>query len=142
MLAESHACFHKPSTTQKFATISARVQASFAPGIPSSSAISCSSTQHSQKGYVASAKQTKDRQVTVGVHFCLEEFLTKAIRLCHPTEHSSLFPKEVRANKAHLSSKTIHQVAKERTEEVRRWVTLLTELAAKEKELKASLAPE
>ena len=32
-------------------------------------------------------------------------------------------------------------MAKERTEEVRRWVTLSTELAAKEKELKASLSP-
>ena len=92
-------------------------------------------------GYVASAKETKDHQVTVGVRFSPEEFLTEAIRLCHPTEHSSLFPKEVRANIAHFSSKTIHQVAKERTEEVRRWVTLSAELAAKERELKASLSP-
>ena len=39
--------------------------------------------------------------------------MTEAIRFCHPTEHSSLFPKEVRANIAHFSSKTIHQVAKD-----------------------------
>ena len=87
-----------------------------------------------KRGYVASAREIQDHQVTVGMHFSPEEFMNEAIRLCHPTEHSSLFPKEVRANVAHLSSKTIHQVAKERTEEVRRWVALSTDLAAKEKE--------
>ena len=94
-----------------------------------------------KRGYVASAKETEDHQVTVGVRFSPEEFLTEAIRLCHPTEHSSLFPKEGRANIAHLSSKTIHEVAKERAEEVGRWVALSTELVAKEEELKASLSP-
>ena len=68
-------------------------------------------------------------------------FLTEAVRLCHPTEHSSLFLKEVRANIANLSSKTIHHVAKERAEEVKRWVALSTELSAEEKELKVSLSP-
>ena len=94
-----------------------------------------------KRGYVASAKEIKDHQVTVGVRFSPEEFLTEAVRLCHPKEHSSLFPKEVRANIARLSSKTIHQLAKDRTEEVRRWVALSTELAAKEKGLKSSLSP-
>ena len=83
------------------------------------------------KGYVSSAKESKDKQVTVGVHFSPEEFLNEAVRLCHPTEHNSLFPKEVRANIAHLSSKTVHQVAQERAEEVKRWVALGKELATK-----------
>ena len=43
-----------------------------------------------KRGYVASAKENNDNQVTVGVHFAPEEFLSEAIRLCHPTEHASL----------------------------------------------------
>ena len=70
-----------------------------------------------------------------------EEFLDEAVRLCHPTEHRSLFPKEVRANVAHLSSKTVHQVAQERTEEVKRWIALSKELSTKERDLKSSISP-
>ncbi len=127
MHTASHACSHKPSATQKFATISARNLSKFRTRNPK---LFC----HLMLVYsalpkdVASAKETKEHQVTVGVRFSTEEFLTEAIRLCHPTEHSSLLPKDVRANIAHLSSKTTHQVAKERTEEVRRWVTLSTSL--------------
>ena len=94
-----------------------------------------------KRGYVASAKESKDNQVTVGVHFSPEEFLNEAVRLCHPTEHNALFPKEVRANIARLSSKTVHQVAQERTEEVKRWVALSTELVTKERDLKSSISP-
>ena len=93
-----------------------------------------------KRGYVASAKETKDNQVTVGVHFSPEEFLNEAVRLCHLTEHSSLFPKEVKADVAYLSSKTVHQVAQERTEEVKWWVALSTKLATKERDLKSSLS--
>ena len=64
-----------------------------------------------KRGYVASAKGGNDNQVTVGVHFSPEEFLSEAIRLCHPTEHNSLSLKEVRANIAHLSAKTVHQIS-------------------------------
>ena len=60
-----------------------------------------------KRGYVASARGSNDNQVTVGVPSSPEEFLSEAIRLCHPTEHSSSFPKEVRANIAHLSGTTI-----------------------------------
>ncbi len=94
-----------------------------------------------KRGYVASAKETKDNQVTVGVHFSLLEFLNEAVRLCHPTEHSSLFPKGVKANIAYLSSKTVRQVVQDRTEEVKRWVALSTELVTKEGGLKSSLSP-
>ena len=94
-----------------------------------------------KRGYVASAKESKDNQVTVGVHFSPEEFLSEAVRLCHPTEHNSLFPNEVRANVAYLSSKTVHQAAQERTEEVKRWVALSKELPTKERDLKSSISP-
>ena len=53
-----------------------------------------------KRGYVASAKEVKEgqRQITVGVHFSPEEFVAEAVRLGHPTDHSSLFPKEVKQN--------------------------------------------
>ena len=95
---------------------------------------------YSALGYVASAKGSNDSQVTVGIHFSPEEFLSEAIRLCHPTEHNSLFPKEVRSNVAHLSGKTGHQIALERTEEVKRWVSLSKELSTKERDLKSSIS--
>ena len=94
-----------------------------------------------KRGYVASAKESNDNQVTVGIHFSPEEFLNEAVRLCHPTEHNSLFPEEVRANVAHLSNNTVHQIALERTEEVKGWVTLSKELSAKERDLKSSISP-
>ena len=67
--------------------------------------------------------------------------MNEAVRLCHPTEHNSLFPKEVRANVAHLSNNTVHQIALERTEEVKRWVALSREFSAKERDLKSSISP-
>ena len=94
-----------------------------------------------KRGYVASAKESNDNQVTVGVHFSPEEFLSEAIRLCHPTRHNCLSPKEVGTNAAHLSDKSVHQIALERTEEVKRWVALSKELSTKEQDLKASISP-
>ena len=91
-----------------------------------------------KRGYVASVKESNDNQV---IHFAPEEFLSQAIRLCHPTEHNWLFPKEVRANVAHLSDKSVHQIALERTEEVKRWVALSKELSTKERDLKSSISP-
>ena len=55
-----------------------------------------------KRGYVASAKEDNEDQVRVGLHFAPEEFVKEAIRVCHPTEHNCLFPKEVRSNVAHI----------------------------------------
>ena len=52
-----------------------------------------------------------------------------------------MFLKEVRANVAYLSSKTVYQVAQKRTEEVKRWVALSRELSTKERDLKSSISP-
>ena len=97
-----------------------------------------------KRGYVASAKENNDNQVTVGVHFAPEEFLSEAVRLCHPTEHNCLFPKEVRANATHLSDRSVHQIALERTEEVKRWVALPKErnYPTRSEILSPQLAPE
>ncbi len=89
-------------------------------------------------GYVAS---TPENHITVGVHFSQEEFLQEALRLQHPTEQQALFPREVRTNVSYLTSKTVHQVARERTEQVRRWTTRATELLDEERKKKASLSP-
>ena len=94
-----------------------------------------------KRGYVASAKGSKDNQVTVGAHFSPEECLSEAVRLCHPAEHNFLFPKQARTNVSHLSSKTVYQAAQERAEEVKRWVALSEELSAKERDLKSSISP-
>ena len=94
-----------------------------------------------KRGYVASAKECKDNQVTVGVHFAPEEILSEAIRLCHPKERNCLFPKEVRANVTHLSERSVHQIALDRTEKVKRWVALSKELSNKERDLKSSISP-
>ena len=94
-----------------------------------------------KRGYVASAKESKDNQVTVGVHFAPEKFLSEAIRFCHPTEHNCLFPKEVRANVTHLSERSVHQIALDRTEEVKKWGALSKELPNKERDLKSSISP-
>ena len=94
-----------------------------------------------KRGYVASAKENNDGQVTVGVHFSPEEFLTEAIRLCHPTEQNCLFPREVRTNVSHLSNRSVHQVALDRTEEVKRWVSMAKGLSTKERDLKTSISP-
>ena len=94
-----------------------------------------------KRGYVASARESNDNQVTIGNHFSPEEFLNEAVRLCHPTEHNSLFPKEVRANEPPLSNNTVHQIALERAEEVKRWVAFSKELSAKEPDLKSSISP-
>ena len=94
-----------------------------------------------KRGYVASAKEDSEDQVTVGLYFSPEEFVKEAIRVCHPTEHNCFFPKEVRSNVAHISDRSIHQIALDRTEEVKRWAFLSKELAAKEKDLKAAISP-
>ena len=96
-----------------------------------------------KRGYVASAGEVKDgqEQVTVGVHFSPEEFVAEAVRLGHPTDHISLFPKEVKQNVEYIKNKSIHQLATERTEEVRRWVNLTAENSHKESELKDTLSP-
>ena len=90
-----------------------------------------------KRGYVASA--AKD-QVTVGIHFSPEEFVQEALRLRHPTEQQSLFPKEVRENVTHLSTCTVHQIAIERTEQIRKWTAFAINTDKEEKESKLALS--
>ena len=52
-----------------------------------------------------------------------------------------MLPKEVRANVTHLSERSVHQIALDRTEEVKRWVALSKELSNKERDLESSISP-
>ena len=92
-----------------------------------------------KRGYVASASKAKD-QVTIGIHFSPEEFIHEALSLRHPTEQQSLFPKEVRENVAHLSIRTVHQVAIERTEQIRKWTAYAIETDKEERAAKSTLS--
>ena len=91
-----------------------------------------------KRGYVASAA-TKD-QVTVGIHFSSEEFVQEALSLRHPTEQQSLFPKEVRDNVAYLSTRAVHQMAIERTEQIRKWTVFAINTDKEEKASKSTLS--
>ena len=90
-----------------------------------------------KRGYVASA--AKD-QVTIGIHFSPEEFVQEALKLRHPTEQQSLFPKEVRENVTHLSTCTVHQIATERTEQIRKWTAFAIDTDKEEKASKLTLS--
>ena len=90
-----------------------------------------------KRGYVASA--AKD-QVTIGIHFSPEEFVHEALSLRHPTEQQSLFPTEVKENVTHLSTRTVHQIAIERTEQIRKWTAFAIDTDKEEKASKSTLS--
>ena len=89
-----------------------------------------------KRGYVASALKG---HVTIGIHFSPEEFIHEALSLRHPTEQQSLFPKEVRENVAHLSGRTVHQVAIERAEQIRKWTAYAIDTDKEERAAKSNL---
>ena len=90
-----------------------------------------------KRGYVASA--AKD-QVTIGIHFSSEEFVQEVLSLRHPTEQQSLFPKEVKENVTHLSTRTVHQIAIERTVQIRKWTAFAIDTDKEEKASKSTLS--
>ena len=90
-----------------------------------------------KRGYVANAPKG---QVTIGIHFSPEEFIQEALSLRHPTEQQSLFPKEVRENVAHLSARTVHEVAIERTEQIRKWTAFAIDIDKEERAAKSNLS--
>eukprot|EP00435_Cladocopium_sp_Y103_P056535 s954_g19.t1 len=97
------------------------------------------------QGQIASASQDPKGlcgkgHVKVGIHFSPEEFMQEATRLQHPTEQQSIFPKEMRNVAEYLTRESIYHVARTRTEEVRRWTLLASDMQAKEEELKSKLS--
>ena len=51
-----------------------------------------------------------------------------------------MFPKDVRENVAHLSARTVHQVAIERTEQIRKWTAFGTDIDKEERAAKSNLS--
>ena len=121
---------HLPSLVPEFKQITTQVDTASLP--PRARKLSTP-----KRGYVASA--AKD-QVTIGIHFSPEEFVQEALSLRHPTEQQSLFPKEVKENVTHLSTCTVHQIAIERTEQIRRWTAFAIDTAKDEKASKSALS--
>ena len=78
--------------------------------------------------------------MTIGIHFSPEEFVQEALSLRHPTEQQSLFPKEVRDNLTYLSTRTVHQIAIERTEQIRKWTAFAINTDKEEKASKSTLS--
>ena len=75
---------------------------------------------------------------SIGIHFSPEEFVQEALSLRHPTEQQSLFPKEVRDNVTYLSTRTVHQIAIERTEQIRKWTAFAAINTDKEEKVSKS----
>ena len=78
--------------------------------------------------------------MTVGIHFSPEEFVQEALSLRHPTEQQSLFPKGVRDNVTYLSTHSVHQMAIERTEQIRKWTVFAIKTDKEEKASKSTLS--
>ena len=87
-----------------------------------------------------SASANSSKMVTYGVHRSPEEFVAEALALGHPTRVQSTFPDEVKEVVSKMLDKAPGDLARERTEEVRRWISKASELDKAEGELKASMS--
>ena len=83
---------------------------------------------------------TSAQSVTYGVHRTPEEFAAEALQLGHPTRIHTMFPDEMREVVSHVLSKTVGDLAKERMEEIKRWIQLAADLAPAEEELKSQMS--
>ena len=71
---------------------------------------------------------TQAQTVSVGLHFTPEEFVAEAVRIGHPTRVHSLFPEDIEMTVDHYLSRNKGTLALERTEEIKRWISLKMEL--------------
>ena len=87
-----------------------------------------------------SASANTSNSVTYGIHRSPEEFVAEALALGHPTRVQSTFPDEVKEVVSNTLDKDPGDLAKERTEEIRRWISKSSELDSAESELKSSMS--
>ncbi|CAE7812845.1 unnamed protein product [Symbiodinium sp. CCMP2592] len=78
-------------------------------------------------------------KAVIGVYRTPEQFVEQAALIGHPTQLSSLLPHEIRAAVQKIHRQGEANVALERTETLRRWIALASELEPVEKALKADL---
>ena len=88
----------------------------------------------------ASAINQNDATVTIGIHRSPQEFVEEALKVGHPSLVQSIFPLEMLNVVKHCVSVTPETLAKERAAELRRWTSLVSDLADAEKQLLASLS--
>ena len=78
--------------------------------------------------------------VSIGLHFTPEEFVVEAVRIGHPTRIHSLFPEDIEMTVDHYLSRDKGTLAIERTEEIKRWISLKRDLDNEEKVLKNDMS--
>ena len=97
------------------------------------------------RGWIASTKsaeafpkpdQSDKEYVTIGIHRSPEAFVEAAVKVGHPTELQTIFPKSIRQAVDASISVSQMDLAKQRTAELRRWALLAEECKPLEKSLK------
>ena len=86
----------------------------------SGSGNSCGSHSHNPSG------PDTEHTITVGVHHTPEEFVQQALAIGHPTRFHSFFPDEMSEVVLHCARSTPGGLAQERTEEIKRWIHLVS----------------
>eukprot|EP00438_Fugacium_kawagutii_P011802 Skav227977 [mRNA] locus=scaffold1165:12397:13688:+ [translate_table: standard] len=103
------------------------------------------------RGYIASAGTQQHFQgceqdnthgdlSAVGIHSCPNEFVQEALIVGHPTEAQAVFPSCVGKVVDETLSQSHESIAKERTADLRRWATLITDLKDREELLRSSMS--
>ena len=81
-----------------------------------------------------------DHTITVGIHHAPDEFVKQALAIGHPTRLHSFFPDEMNEVVQHCAHNTPGGLARERTEEIKRWIHLASSLAGAERHLKENMS--
>lgn len=92
-----------------------------------------------RKGEAEQVTETKEH-ITIGIHWAPEEFVAEAIRVGHPALLASNFPVEMIEANNFCASRTDYEVAKHRTEVVKRWLSLANDFSQAEATNKDSLS--
>ena len=94
-----------------------------------------------RKGYVASAEGSQEDKtdITVGIHWSPEEFISEALKIGHPEQVTNLLPPELRALLDKNETTSLHAIGMERRGELRRWISLVNRHAGDEAQLKTTL---
>jgi len=81
-----------------------------------------------------------EHTITVGVHHTPEEFVKQALAIGHPTRFHSFFPDEMNEVVQYCAHSTPGDLARERTEEIKRWIHLSSSLSEAERHLKENMS--
>ena len=95
---------------------------------------SCDSHSHNSSG------PDTEHTITVGVHHTPAEFVQQALAIGHPTRFHSFFPDEMSEVVLHCAHSTPGGLARERTEEIKRWIHLADSLSEEEHRLKENMS--